>query len=99
MVFNDGVEIGKSDQRELILSECNTSSINVSGVWLNSTMGRVSQGGLVPHNTQLDFHCDNADCMLIGDNNTGCVNGTFEPAGDTQCDCSQGDSICILFIN
>ena len=43
-------------------------------------MGEVSQGVLVPHNTQLDIHC-NPDCrMLVGDNNTRCVNGTFEPA-------------------
>ena len=93
MVFNnEGVEISKSDQWQLILSECNTNSINASGAWLNSTMGEVSQGVLVPHNTQLDIHC-NADCMIFGDNNTRCVNGTFEPAGDAQCNCSQGDSI------
>ncbi len=49
-------------------------------------MGRVSQGGLVPHNTQLDIHCDD-DCMLVGDNNTNCANGTFEPAGDAECNC------------
>ena len=86
VVFNDGVEISASDQQQLILLECNTSSINASGVWLNSTMGRVSQGGLVPHNTQLDIHCDD-DCMLVGDNNTNCANGTFEPAGDAECNC------------
>ncbi len=91
VVFNDGVEIGASDQWQLILFECNVSSIDVSGVWLNSTMGRVSQGGLVPHNTQLDIQC-NPNCrMLVGDNNTLCVNGTFEPAGDAWCDCSLGD--------
>ncbi|XP_064385616.1 uncharacterized protein LOC135334390 isoform X2 [Halichondria panicea] len=88
VVFNDGMEIGASDQQQLILSECNTSSINASGVWFNSTMGRVSLGDSVLHNTQLDIHC-NPDCrMPVGDNNTLCVNGTFEPAGDAQCDCS-----------
>ncbi len=91
VVFNDGMEIGASDQQQLILSECNTSSINASGVWFNSTMGRVSLGDSVLHNTQLDIHC-NPDCrMLVGDNNTLCVNGTFEPAGDAQCDCSLGN--------
>ncbi|XP_064385609.1 uncharacterized protein LOC135334385 isoform X2 [Halichondria panicea] len=88
VVFNGGMEIGASDQQQLILSECNTSSITASGVWFNSTMGRVSIGHSVPHNAQLDIHCNPYCRMLVGDNNTLCVNGTFEPAGNARCDCS-----------
>ena len=101
------MEIGASDQQQLILSECNTSSITASGVWFNSTMGRVSLGDSVPHNTQLDIHCNPYCRMLVGDNNTLCINGTFEPAGNARCDCSPGnfilcmctvDSIYLLFL-
>ncbi len=98
VVFNGGMEIGASDQQQLILSECNTSSITASGVWFNSTMGRVSIGHSVPHNAQLDIHCNPYCRMLVGDNNTLCVNGTFEPAGDARCDCSPGNFILCMCI-
>ena len=93
-VYYDGVEVGKTKTQELILSSCNTNSLNIQGevAIFSIPEGVVNLGDEVAHNSALRFTCM-MSCDLIGQNQTRCVNGTFESnltsAPSIQCICSQ----------
>lgn len=92
-VYHDGVVVGRTEPQQLILLPCNTSSLNLEHqVVINSTIGLISLGDKVVHNTRLFFQCM-MGCDLSGQSQTRCVNGTFvnEPSSAAipfaQCNC------------
>ncbi len=80
-VFRNGVEVARTVSQQLILLQCNTSTLSPNydtGVQLtNSSSMDISLGVNVPHNTVVYLQCT-PPCTLMGTNTTRCVNGTFE---------------------
>ncbi len=92
VMSRNGVEVARTVSQELILLQCNTSSLSPNyntGVQLTNSSGiHISPGVNVLHNTVLYLQCSST-CMLMGTNTTRCVNGTFEPLVNqsTYCNC------------
>ncbi len=91
VVSRNGVEVARTVSQELILLQCNTSTLSPNydtGVQLTNSSGiDISSGVNVPHNSMLYLQC--STCTLMGTNTTRCVNGTFEPLVNqsTYCNC------------
>ena len=102
-VFSDGVEVGRTNAQQLTLLSCNTSSLNFKGVMLNSSMGEITPGEEVAHNTvlklQCDMGCNPATSNKILNIEVRCFNGTLQhaPAANTTlCICTTGKSITCM---
>ncbi len=94
VVSRNGVEVARTGSQELILLQCNTSTLSPNyntGVQLTNSssmpMMDISSRVNVPHNSMLYFQC--STCTLMGTNTTRCVNGTFDPLVNqsTYCNC------------
>ncbi len=91
VVSRNDVEVARIVRQELILLQCNTSTLSPNyntGVQLiNSSSMNISSGVNVPHNSMLYLQC--SMCTLMETNTTRCVNGTFEPLVNqsTYCNC------------
>ncbi len=102
VVYRNGVEVARTMSRELILLQCNTSTLNLNdtGVELTNSssmpMMDISSGVNVPHNNMLYLQC--STCALMGTNTTRCVNGTFDPLVNqsTYCNCPVDPPLCKL---
>ncbi len=98
VVSRNGVEVARTGSQELILLQCNTSTLSPNyntGVQLTNSSGMdISPGVNVPHNSMLYLQCSST-CTLIGTNTTRCVNGTFDPQVNqsTYCNCPVDPSL------
>ncbi len=102
VVSRNGVEVARTVSQELILLQCNTSTLSPNyntGVQLltNSSSMDISPGVNVPHNSMLYLQC--STCTLMGTNTTRCVNGTFEPLVNqsTYCNCPMDSFSKLLY--